>query len=278
MTSYFKDVNDLAEWLSETLVPSRSYVLPEQEALVTQMLAEGGFLLSYVKVVRCWVGVSTIVGKELRSSEGADARERSFTSYFDIDPLHVLQTPAKCFLARESLLKSGHDGRNIYSHMRNAIICKLIRERIEYVDRLTDQEAESKAGEDSSFEDFKSAWKDAIARSPFQRDLIIRKAAGTCSICGVTKGEWIDRIDRCGQWPGPLSLDKVRNADFELLHVHHIAAVKSGGTARLDNLCAVCPNCHDLLTRVSVEALGVPAQAVVHNGHKRNLGLPLKVE
>jgi hypothetical protein len=255
MTVYFKDVNDLAEWLSDEQAPSsrtqRSYVLPGQEERATQMLEEGGFLLSYIKVVRCWAGISRIVGKELRPSERTDDWERSFTSYFDIEPLHVLQTPAKCFLVRESLLKSGHDGRNIYSHMRNANVCELIRERIEHVDRLTNQEAESNAGADSSFEAFNRVWEDAIDRSPFLRDLAIRLSAGKCSICGVTKGEWLDRVERSGRWPGTLSLDRVRDADFKLLHAHHMDAVKSGGTARLDNLRAVCPNCHDLLTRVS---------------------------
>lgn len=128
---------------------------------------------------------------------------------------------------------------------------RLIREQIEYVDQLTDQEAESKAGADSSFEAFRRAWEYALDRSPFSRDLAIRSSAGSCSICGVTKGEWIDRIKLSGLWPGALSLDSVRDADFEMLHAHHIVAVKSGGTAMLENLRAVCPNCHDLLTRVS---------------------------
>jgi hypothetical protein len=255
MTAYFKDVNDLAEWLSDEQAPSsrtrRGYVLPGQKQRATQMLAKGGFLLSYIKVVRCWAGISRILGKELRPSEGANDWERSFPWYFDIEPLHVLQTPAKCFLARESLLESGYDGRNIYSQMLKDSVCERIRERIEHVNRLTKQEAESIAVADSSFEAFNRVWEDAIDRSPFLRGLAIRLSSGKCSICGVTKGEWLERVERGGLWPVSLSLDRVHDAQFGLLHAHHMDAVKSGGTARLGNLRAVCPNCHDLLTRAS---------------------------
>lgn len=85
MTAYFKDVNDLSEWLSDAYEPNtlthRSYVLPEQENRARKMLAEGGVLLSYIKTVRCWAGVSRIASSELRLSGSDSSWERLSTNY-----------------------------------------------------------------------------------------------------------------------------------------------------------------------------------------------------
>lgn len=250
MTAYFKNVNDLAEWVSEPC--TKSYVLPEQKDRARKMLVEGGGLLSYIKGVRCWAGVSRIVaGTKLRESAGDTVWERAFPFYFDIEPLYVLQTQEKCFLARESLLRSGYHGRNIYSHMWKTEVCERIRGRIEQLCAITKQEAESEARADGSFQSFQHDWEETKKRSSFSSGHTIRLSGGKCSICDVTKQEWVERIVRGGKWPSGLSLDRIRSADFKLLQAHHLAPVKDGGTSQLDNLLAVCPNCHDLITRAA---------------------------
>lgn len=247
MTAYFKDVNDLAEWVLEPCT-RKSYVLPEQKDRAQKMLAEGGVLLSYIKGIRCWAGVSRIAGTNLRESAGDNAWERGFPLYFDIEPLYILTTQEKCFLARESSLQSGHDGRNIYRRILDPEVCKRICSRIERLYAMPDQEAKSEAAADGSFQFFQHDWDDTMKRSSFSSRQAIKLSGGKCSICDVTKQEWLERIRRGGKWPPGLPLD---HADFELLQAHHLAPVKDGGRGQIDNLLAVCPNCHGLITRAT---------------------------
>ena len=254
VNSYFKDINELAEWLYEPRGADserfrRSYVRSGQEQRAKKAVEEGGFLLSYVTGIQCWAGVFKITGRELRNSDGDTAWDRAFGSYFDVKPIDMLRSPAKCFLGRESLIRSGHDGRGIYNHILDVTVCERICSRIKTVAAMSEGDAEAEANADSEFADFKRSWKEALGRSTFLRRLIIEQSGGQCSICEVTKQEWIDRILVRGKWPAPLAIDRIRGDDFELLHAHHRDWVKDGGTARLANLMAVCPNCHDLLTR-----------------------------
>lgn len=249
MNCYFKDVNELAEWLNDSRSDRRrSHVRTSQERRAKKALAEGGFLLSYIMGIRCWAGVFRITGKQLRrSAEGPWGK--AFGKYFDVEPIHVLDTPQKCFLVRESKIRSGHDGRGIYNHMRNAKDCERIHKQIEKVAAMSHSDAKAEATADVAFEDFKRSWNEARNRSTFFSRLVIKESGGRCSICGVTKREWISRILKASAWLTALDMNRIRDNNFELLHVHHRDWVKDGGTARLDNLTAVCPNCHDLLTR-----------------------------
>ena len=253
MTNYFKDVNDLGEWLSDQAITGgeryrRSYVRNDQQDRAKRAIAEGGFLLSYVKGVPCWAGISRIVGSELRKAPDGNAWDKAFGSYFDIEPIHLLRTPAKCFLAREATMCSGHDGRGIYNHMLDANVCERIRKQIENVDGKSDHDAEAEASSDSGFSDFMRSWDDSLHRSTFLRSLVIEQSGGCCSVCAVTKQEWIDRVVGVGKWPAELDIQRIRDDGFQLLHVHHREHV-----AKIGTLMAVCPNCHDLLTRAGTK-------------------------
>jgi len=248
VNSYFKDVNELAEWLSLTEHSEglhRSYVRIDQKKRAEKAIQERGHLLSYIAGIKCWAGIFTIEGTKLRKSKDSE-----FPFYFDVKPTHVLRTPAKCFLVRESKIGSGQSGRGIYNHILDGTVCKRICRQIEIVDAMAESDAESEASADSEFKGFQRAWDEVRQRSIFQRGVIIRQSGGRCSICGVTKQEWIDRIQERGKWPKVLgAIERIRKLPFEMLHAHHHEWVKDDGTARLDNLSAVCPNCHDLLTR-----------------------------
>ena len=111
MTTYFKDVNELAEWLSWTKSDERrrrSYVSSGQVKKAEKAIEEGGCLLSYIKGINCWAGIFKIAGKELLKSEGDTPWDREFNNYFEVEPIRELRSPAKCFLVRESEIHSGH--------------------------------------------------------------------------------------------------------------------------------------------------------------------------
>jgi hypothetical protein len=245
MNTYFKDVNALAEWLSDSGYRKRAYVRPNQERRAKTVLAEGGLLLSYIMGIRCWAGVSRITGTQLRKSGDWD---KAFPKYFDVEPTHVLETPEKCFLVRESKLRTGHDGRGAYNHIwKNG---EHIHEQIKEVAAMSARDAKVKATADVAFEDFKRSWNEARDRCPSYVRLRIKESRGQCSMCGVTKQEWIDRIlKKSSPWRTALDMNRIRHNDFRLLDVHHCEPVKDGGTAKLGNLIPVCPNCHALLTR-----------------------------
>ena len=248
MISYFKDVNELAEWLPWTVSGEqlrKSYVREDQKKRAGKAIEERGYLLSYISGLKCWAGIFMIEGAKLRKSDDSE-----FPFYFDVKPVHVLRTPAKCFLVRESKIRSGQNGRGIYNHIRDSTVCKRICSRIEIVDEMAERDAESEAGTHSEFKGFRDLWDEVRQRSTFQRSVIIERSGGRCSICGVTKQEWTDRIQARGKWPqGQRDIERIRESPFPMLHAHHLEWVKDGGSAILDNLIAVCPNCHDLLTR-----------------------------
>ena len=248
MNCYFKDVNVLGEFLADTGFRKRAHVRTSQERRAKKALAEGGLLLSYIMGIRCWAGVSRITGKQLRTGDW----DKAFPKYFDVEPIHVLETPEKCFLVRESKMCTGHDGRGAYNHMwKNG---ERIHKQIEKVAAMSASEAKAKATADVAFEDFKLSWNEARNRSTFYTRLVIKESGGRCSICGVTKKEWIARLVKANARRTGLDMNRIRDNDFELLHVHHREPVKDGGAAELGNLTAVCPNCHYLLTRAGKRA------------------------
>ena len=192
MASYFKDVNDVAEWFYEPYEADgggacRSYVLERQRALAERAVSKGGFILSHIKGVRCWAGVARIAGNELLKSDG-NGWGQVFPHFFRIEPLHVLRTQARCFLVREAVVRSGYDGRGIYTQMHDAGACERIHSGIEAVASMTEAAAEAEANsQPSDFEVFKRAWKDSLSRSTFLRDLAIMQSKGHCAICGTTR-------------------------------------------------------------------------------------------
>lgn len=104
VNSYFKDVNELAEWLCLTERRERlhkSYVRIDQKKRAEKAIQEGGHLLSYIAGIKCWAGIFMIEGTKLRKSDDSE-----FPFYFDVKPTHVLRTPAKCFRVRESKIRS----------------------------------------------------------------------------------------------------------------------------------------------------------------------------
>lgn len=249
MNCYFKDVNVLAEWLADTGFHKRAHVRTSQERRAKKALAKGGFLLSYIMGIRCWAGVSRITGKQLRTGDW----DKTFPKYFDVKPIHVLETPEKCFLVRESKMCTGHDGRGAYNHMwKNG---ERIHKQIEKVAAMSASNAKGKATADVAFDDFKRSWNEARNRSAFYAQLRTKESRGRCSICDVTKQEWISRIlNKARPWLKALDMKRIRDKRFAMIQVHHREPVKYGGTAELGNLTAVCPNCHDLLTRAGKRA------------------------
>ena len=160
MNCYFKDVNVLGEFLADKGFRKRAYVRTSQERRAKTALAEGGFLLSYVMGIRCWAGVSRITGKQLRKSGDFD---KAFPKYFDVEPIHMLETPEKCFLVRESKMRTGHDGRGAYNQMlKNG---ERIHKQIEKVAAMSASSAKAKATADVAFEDFIRLWNEARSRS-----------------------------------------------------------------------------------------------------------------
>lgn len=256
MNSYFKCVNELADWLENTRGPlTKTYVRHNQEhraikAIKESALANGGFLLSYIMGIRCWAGIFRITGKQLRKSDIEGSWGEECPYYFDVKPIHVLNTPERCFLVRESIIGSGHDGRGIYNRMRDPTICELIRKQIAKVAAMSDSKAKAEATADTAFKGFERKWNDARDRNRTFTRWEIKRSGGRCKICGVTKQDWIDRIFKnASAWRRAFDMKRIRDNDFELLQVHHREPVKDGGIATLDNLIAICPNCHALLTR-----------------------------
>jgi 5-methylcytosine-specific restriction endonuclease McrA len=248
MNSYFKCVNELADWLGDIEGKrTTSYVRTDQVRQAKKLLAEGDpkFLLSFIKGIRCWVGVFRITGKQLRESTNNSPWGKY---YFDVEPIHILDTPEKCFLGRESKMRTGHQGRGVYNHIWKHP--ERIHKQIEKVSALSKSDAKAEATADVVFDGFKCSWDEARKRSASSGRLVIKQSEGQCPICGVTKHEWIDRILlKASKWRKAFDINRIRDNHFELLHVHHREPVKAGGTAELDNLTAICPNCHDLLTR-----------------------------
>lgn len=246
MSCYFKDVNVLADWLDDTGLHKRAHALTSQERRANKALAKGGFLLSYIMGIRCWAGVSRITGKQLRTGEW----DKAFPKYFDVEPIHVLETPEKCFLVRESKMRTGHDGRGAYNQMlKNG---ERIHKQIEKVAAMSASSAKAKATADVAFDDFKRLWNEARSRSASHARLRSKESGGRCSICDVTKQAWIKRIlSKSRPLIKALDMKRIRDKSFVLIQVHHLEPVKHGGTAALPNLIPVCPNCHDLFTRAS---------------------------
>ncbi len=255
MTSYFKDVNELAEWLNWTSADERrrrSYVRSDQVERAEKAIKQGGRLLSYIKGIKCWAGVFTIAGKELVKSEGDTPWDREFNHYFEVEPVRELRSPAKCFLVRESEIRSGHDGRGIYNHIRDVEACERIYSRIKIVADMSEKEAMAQTAINSEFAEFQRSWDETLRRSSFLSRVAIKRSRGQCDICGVTTHEWIKRIQErltdSGKWLQTLiSIEHIRDDGFEMLQAHHQESVKDGGTTELDNLVALCPNCHSLV-------------------------------
>jgi len=81
-------------------------------------------------------------------------------------------------------------------------------------------------------------------RDPHLREACIQRDNWTCVICGFNFEERYGKIGK------------------GFIHVHHIEAVSSRGgqyDATLDDVCAVCPNCHAMLHRQKKQTL-TPAE------------------
>lgn len=261
MDCYFKCVAELADWLDNSEHPmTRTYVRHNQEDRAIKALEEsarsgGGFLLTYIMGVRCWAGMDRIIGTQLRKSDIGGSWREECPYYFDLKPIYTLHTPERCFLVRESKIRSGHDGRGIYTRMRDPSVCEAIRKQIAKVAAMSDRKAKAEATSDPAFKDFELKWNNARDRSRTFTRWQVKRSGGRCKICGVTKQEWINRIlKKASAWRRAFDMNRIRGNDFELLQVHHREPVKDGGTATLDNLMAICPNCHALLTRAGRHA------------------------
>jgi 5-methylcytosine-specific restriction protein A len=78
----------------------------------------------------------------------------------------------------------------------------------------------------------------------FEHDQIVseyakRRAAGTCQLCGA---------------PAPFS---DRHGD-PFLEIHHLVPLAEGGTDTVENVAALCPNCHRRM-----HVLDLPADVAV---------------
>ena len=259
---YFCDINSLAQWLVPDGDETVSLVLdPRQDGAKrhTQYdraakLVDGDVLLSFVKGVCCWTGASVIRTntakshtKPLNPVESADPWSQHFGYALDIQPWFNLYEPDLCFFSTNKRLGVHYQGRGIYQQMHRLDDCNLIIKEVERLHAMTGKSVREAADEGlkRDIDEFGATWKEVLQRDPYLTEIAVSRSGGRCDICGTTAAKWVDCLQR--KQPDQ-SYNNVFGESspygYAFLEGHHELPCARGGDARLENLFALCPNCH----------------------------------
>lgn len=268
---YFRDINSLAQWLvrdgddtvSLVLDPTRDGAKQRTQYDRAAQLVDGDVLLSFVKGVCCWTGASVIRTntaknhtKPLNPVESADVWSQHFGHALDIQPLFYLYEPDLCFFSTNKRLGVRYQGRGIYTQMHRLDDCNRIMKEVERLHATTVESVREAAGEGLTrdLDGFGETWREVLKRDPYLTEIAVIRSSGRCDICGTTAVEWVDRLQRKQPDQSYRHVFDGSPYGYTFLEGHHELPCARGGDARLENLLALCPNCHRVVSR-NIDAL-----------------------
>lgn len=266
---YFRDINSLAQWLvpsenSVSLVLSRERdeATRKQYDRASQMV-DGDILLSFVKGVAAWTGVSLVQTNKakghtrpLNPVETTDPWSTYFGYALDVVPLFQLLNPEQCFLTSNAALGLSYQGRGIYTRMQQVEDCRLIEAKVEEASKQSPRSVRDSADPITVrlLDAFCHQWQQSLERDPYLTEIAVSLSGRKCSLCGTTAHEWVARVSSAQPDQDYRNVFDDPEYRFTFLEGHHELPRAHGGDARLENLLALCPNCHHVVGR-NLEAL-----------------------
>jgi 5-methylcytosine-specific restriction endonuclease McrA len=263
-TRYYRDINSLAQWLNQSNEPIALVLDPNRDdAKLKQYdracrMVDGDYILSFVKGVCCWTGVSVVETNKAKGHErplnalnSDDLWDQHFGYALDVRTDFQLTTPEQCFFTSNSLLGLKYQGRGIYMEMHRRGDCERIVEAIKTADRPAEtimKEMDSPSMK-RKLDAFIREWDETIKRDHYPTEIAIKNSGSKCDKCGTTAAEWVERMQRARQDNGYRDVFSNSQYGYTFFDVHHKVPVAKGGGAVLKNLRALCPNCHRVISR-----------------------------
>jgi hypothetical protein len=220
---------------------------------VASKIQDGDLLLSFIKGVCCWSGVwrvktSTAKGhvKPLNPVESTDPWYVYFGMALDVEQVVILTRPEQCFYTRNAALGLKYQGQGIYNEMQKQGDCERIVEAIMKAEKVSCEDAKSDSQEGHEMEQFKAKWQATLEQDPFLADIVRMISGGKCQVCGTTASDWVAKLQGHRNYRNVFDDPRF---DYSFLEVHHILPLYKGGDARVEQLLAICPNCHKVIGR-----------------------------
>lgn len=263
---YYRDVNSLAQWLNQSNEPIALVLDPNRdEAKLKQYdracrMVDGDLILSFVKGICCWTGVSVVETNKAKGHEkplnvlnSDDPWDQHFGYALDVRTLFQLTTPEECFFTTNYRLGLKYQGRGIYTEMHRRADCDRIVEAVKKTARSVVEtikiEMDSIPSMESELNAFIREWDKTMKRDHYLTEIAIKNSGGKCDKCGTTAEEWVERMKRARQDNGYRDVFSNSQYGYTFFDVHHKVPVAKGGGSVLKNLRALCPNCHRVISR-----------------------------
>lgn len=264
---YFRDINSLAQWLQwlalgdKTIAlvmdPNRDQAKRKQYHLAKR-LRDGDLLLSFIKGVCCWSGVwlvktNTAKGhtQPLNEVGSNDPWSHHFGRALDVEPIIQLITPEQCFFTTNARLALKYQGRGIYTQMGRLDDCERIIAAIRGVAGETAESIRKRASPQQirDLDDFGEQWDGQLERDPYLTNIAVARSGDRCDVCGTTAKEWVARLQKSRPDEAYRDVFSDPHYDYAFLEGHHRLPRARGGDSSLQNLLALCPNCHRVIGR-----------------------------
>lgn len=226
-------------------------------------MVDGDILLSFIKGIASWTGVSLVQTnkekghtKPLNPVEATDSWSNYFGYALDVVSLFQLLSPEQCFLTSNSALGLSYQGRGIYTRMHQVEHCRLIEAKVEEASRQSPHSIRDSAAPITidRLDEFCQEWQQSLERDSYLTQIAVSLSGGKCSLCGTTAHEWVAKVSNSQPDQGYRNVFDDPKYQYAFLEGHHELPRAHGGDARLDNLFALCPNCHHVVGR-NLEAL-----------------------
>jgi hypothetical protein len=205
----------------------------DNQKLLAEKVAHGDIFLHYIDHAHAWAGYSNVSGALRASDEFGDALPYAIP----IEPVVWLnKDQCEHTIAVIGLPTKHYERQRAFTSISSdeaSLIIEAIKSAVVYQSK-----------QNVTF-DFDKNWK-AEAES-YYKGIVKGTSRGKCRMCGEDAESWIGRI------PIKATEEEVARMNKAFLDAAHIVPIQQNGPMTPENLRALCPNCHRIVDRLSLE-------------------------